>query len=339
MSHSDRWDRGAHMRRRDVISGIGATAAAWPLAARAQQKPLPLVGFLGSGSPGPYAAYVAAFRAGLSEAGYAEGEGVRIEYRWAEGDYSRLPALAADLVGREADLIATSGGTPAARAAKAATSTIPVVFVGVTDPIGAGLVASLARPDGNFTGYSDISSELTAKRLELISELVPSVTVIAFLVNPNSSANDPLIREVEAAARAKRVQLRVLRASTEAEIDAAFGTLIQFNAGALVVASDSFYGSRREQLIALASGHAMPAIYSVREFALAGGLMSYGPNIPALYRELGVYAGRILKGEKIADLPVQQPTKFELVINQKAAKALGLTIPPTVLARAAEIIR
>jgi putative ABC transport system substrate-binding protein len=325
------------MRRREFISGIGA-AAAWPLAAQAQREPMPVVGFLGSGSAGTSAVYTAAFRSGLGEVGYVEGQGVSVEYRWPDGDYNRLPALAADLVGREANVIVTGGGTPAAHAAQAATSTIPIVFVGVTDPVKAGFVTNLARPDGNLTGFSDISNELTAKRLELISELVPGITNVAFLVNPNNSALEPLIELVEAAARAKSVQLAILKASTNEEIDAAFTVFRQHLADALVVASDPFFGSRREQLIALASNHAMPAIYSVREYVTAGGLMSYGTSIPALYRELGIYCGRILNGEKPADLPIQQPTKFELVINKKVAKTLGLTVPPTLMARAPEII-
>jgi putative ABC transport system substrate-binding protein len=324
------------MNRRELLVFLGGVAGAWPLAAKAQQKAMPVVGFLGSGSPGQYAPFVTAFHQGLSESGYVEGRNLTVEYRWAEGHYDRLPALAADLVGRNVDLIAALGGTPPALAAKNATSTIPIVF-NVGDPVERDLVASLARPGGNLTGVSSLD-ELTAKRVELLSELVPQAKVIALLANPSNSTAERTIRDVQEAARAKAVQLHVLKAGTESEIDAAFATLVQLHAGALAIPSDAFLNSRRGQIVALASRHAIPAISNWREFAVAGGLISYGASLTALYRQVGVYAGKILKGAKPADLPVQQPTKFELVINLKTAKALGLTVPQSLLARADEVI-
>ncbi len=326
------------MNRRELMALLGGTAAAWPLAARAQQRAMPVIGFLSGTSPGPYASYVAAFHQGLSEAGYVEGQNIAIEYRWAEGHYDRLPALAADLVGRKVDVIAASGGTPAARAAKSATSTIPIVFTSGTDPVAAGLVTSLARPGGNLTGVSFLVVELNPKRLELLTELVPQARVIALLVNPTNTNAERTIRNMEEAARAKGVQLAILKVGSESEIDVAFASLVQLQAGALVVGADAFFNSRREQLVALASRHAVPAIYEGRESAASGGLISYGTSISSVYRQLGIYAGKILAGAKPADLPVQQPTKFELVINLKTAQALGLTVPQALLARADEVI-
>jgi ABC-type uncharacterized transport system substrate-binding protein len=304
--------------------------------AGAQQKGMPVIGYLHYGSPGSFAPYVTAFYHGLSETGYLEGQNVTVEYRWAEGRYDRLPALAADLVGCKIDVVAAFG-PPSARAAKSATSTIPVVF-GSGDSVGEGLVASLARPSGNLTGVSLLTVELMAKRLELLSEMVPLAGVIALLVNPNSPNTEPMIRDMQEAARAKGVQLPVLKAGAEDEIDAAFGSLVQLQAGGLVVGTDPFFNSRRKQLVALAARYTVPAIYEWREFAAAGGLISYGSSLTSVYRQIGIYAGKILKGASPADLPVQQPTTFDLVINLKTAKALGLTVPPSILARATEVI-
>jgi putative tryptophan/tyrosine transport system substrate-binding protein len=324
------------MRRRNLMTVL-AGAAAYPLLAGAQQKAMPVIGFLHSASPGPYAPNVAAFRQGLSDTGYVDGQNLAIEYRWAEGGYDRLPALAADLVSRKVDVIA-AGSAPSALAAKSATSTIPIVFTSGGDPVAAGLVASLARPGGNLTGVSIMASELTPKQLELLSQLVPQVGVFALLVNPNYPMTDPLIEDMQEAARAKGVQLHILKASTESEIDAAFAALVQLQAGALVVGVDPFFFTRREQLVALAARHAVPAIYGLREWAATGGLISYGLSLTAAYRQIGIYAGRILNGAKPADLPVQQPTTFELVVNLNTAKTLGLTVPPSILARADEVI-
>ena len=313
-------------------------AAAWSLAAHAQQKAMPVIGFLSAGSaPSSPDPYLAAFQQGLTETGYVEGQNLAMEYRVAEGHYERLPALAADLVGRKVDVIVTPGTVPA-RAAKSATSMIPIVFTGVGDPVATGLVASLARPGGDLTGFSNISSELNPKRLELLSELVPQAKVIALLVNPNQPNNERIVGEVEEAAHTKGVQLPILKAGTESEIDAAFATLVELHAGALFVGGDPFFFSRREQFLVLASRHAVPASYTWGEFAAAGGLISYGVRVTDSFRQAGVYAGKILKGAKPADLPVQQPSKFELVINLKTAKALGLTVPPSILSRADEVI-
>ena len=326
------------MRRRELLILISMVAIATSLAARAQQKAMPVIGYLSSSSPGLSAPFVAVFKKGLSEAGYAEGQNVAIEYRWAESQYDRLPGLAADLVGRNVDLIVTTGGAVSALAAKNATSTIPIVFVIGTDPIADGLVASLARPGGNVSGVGGLSVELMPKRLELISELVPRAGTIALLVNPKNSNAGRIISDVQDAARTKRLQIPILKASTEDEIDAAFATLGQLHVGALVVGADSFFNIRRDQLVAQAIRHAVPVIYPTREAALAGGLISYGPSLTAAFHQLGSYAGRILKGAKPADLPVEQPSVFELVINLKVATALGLTVSQALLARADEVI-
>jgi putative ABC transport system substrate-binding protein len=309
----------------------------WPPAARAQQKAMPVIGVLSGGSPGPNALFMAAFLQGLGETGYVEGQNVSIEYRYAEGRSDLLPALAADLVGRKVTVIA-AGLVPSALAAKSATSTIPIVFAAGTDPVEAGLVASLARPGGNLTGVSFLATELMAKRFELISDLVPQAGAIALLVNPNALNAEAMISDVRAAARVKRVQLDILKAATAAEIDTAFASLVRQRASALVVSSNAFFYTRRDQLVALASRHAIPAIYEWREFADSGGLVSYGTSLTGIVRQYGVYVGKILNGAKPADLPVQQPTKFELVINLKTAKALGLTVPQSIFARADEVI-
>jgi putative ABC transport system substrate-binding protein len=325
------------MRRRKFFGILGG-AALWPFAAPAQKKAMPVIGVLSTGSPNDSSGLImGAFRQGLSEAGYVEGQNLAIEYRWAEGNYGRLPALAADLVDRKVDLIMASS-PPAALAAKRATPTIPIVFRGGADPVGDGLIASLARPGGNLTGVITVANELIAKRLELLSELVPQAGVIALLVNQNTANAEHVIRDVQEAARTKGLQLHVLKASSESEIDTAFASLVQLHVGALVVAADPFLSSRRERLTALASRHAVPAIYAWREFAVSGGLISYGANLTAAFRLVGSYAGKVLKGAKPADLPAEQPTKFELVINIKTAKALGLTVPPSLLASADEVI-
>jgi putative ABC transport system substrate-binding protein len=308
---------------------------------RAQQaKEMPVIGYLSPFSPPPNLGALGRnpFQQGLSETGYVYGQNVAIEYRWAESNYDRLPALAADLVGRKVDVIVTEGGTPPALAAKSATSTIPIVFTFVGDPVASGLVTSLARPGGNLTGFSNISIELMPKLLDLVLEIVPQAGVIALLVNPDNPNAERIIRGTQEAARVKGVKLVVLKAATEGEIDAAFASLVQLQAGALVVDPDAFFNSRGEQLVALASRHVVPAIYAHRRLVAAGGLFSYGIDDTIVLRQAGIYAGRILKGAKPADLPVQQPTTFELVINLKTAKALGLTIPPTLLARADEVI-
>ena len=321
------------MKRREFIALLGGAAAAWPLAARAQQPAMPVIGFLDSRSPDAFADRLRGFRQGLKDTGYVEGENVAIEYRWAENQFDRLPELAAELVRRQVAVIVASGGAAAAFAAKAATTTIPIVFIVGEDPVRLGLVASLARPGGNLTGINFLSGELTAKRLELLRELVPGAARVAVLVNPANAANtETTLRDVEPAARAMGLQIQVLNASTSREIDAAFATIVRERPDALFVGSDAFFNARRVQLALLAARHGVPAIYSDREYAEAGGLMSYGSNIVDAYRQVGVYAGRILKGAKPADLPVVQSSKFELVINPQTARMLGLTVPPTLLA-------
>jgi ABC-type uncharacterized transport system substrate-binding protein len=326
------------MKRREFITLLGGAAASWPLVVRAQQPAMPVVGFLGGDSPDMDANRVRAFRQSLSENGFVESRDVTIEYRWAEGQYDRFPALAADLVRRQVNVIAAFGGAPSAQAAKAATNSIPIVFSTAVDPVEFGLVASLNRPGGNLTGVTILSVELGPKLLELLHELVPTVTVMALLVNPTSPFAETLSRDAQAAARTLGLQLHVLHASTERDFETAFATLVQLRAGALVIGGDVLFTNRSDQLAALTLRHAVPAIYSVREFALAGGLISYGPSIADAWRLMGIYTGRILNGEKPLDLPVQQVTKVELVINLKIANALGLALPLSLLGRADEVI-
>jgi putative tryptophan/tyrosine transport system substrate-binding protein len=328
------------MKRRQFISLLGGAAAAWPLAARAQQQgAMPVIGFLDSRSPDALTDRLRGFRQGLKDTGYVEGENVTIVFRWAENQFDRLPVLAAELVRRRVAVIATSGGPAVAFSAKAATTTIPIVFTVGEDPVRLGLVASLARPDGNLTGINFLVGELTTKRLELLRELVPAATRVALLVNPTQATNtESTLRDVASAARAMGLQIQVLNASTSREIDAAFATIVRERPDALFVGNDAFFNARRVQLALLAGRHGVPAIYSDRELAEAGGLMTYGSNIVNTYRQVGVYAGRILKGAKPADLPVVQSTKFELVINAQTARMLGLTMPDKLLATADEVI-
>ena len=313
------------MRRREFIT-IAGGAAMWPLTARAQQTTIPVIGFLGTERPESAADRLRAFGRGLSETGYVEGRNVMIEYRWADGRYDQLPGLAAELVRRRVEVIVTSS-PPAAIAAKAATTTLPIVFSGGIDPVKLGLVASLNRPGGNVTGVSQLSIELEGKRLGLLHELIPNASVIAMLVNPTFQGTDSITNDMQMAAHTLGLKLKVLHASSEHDFETAIASIVQQGAGALVVASDPFFFSRRDQLVAVVAHYAVPAIYQFREFAAAGGLMSYGTNLSDAYRQVGIYVGRILKGEKPADLPVMQPTKFELVINLKTARALGLDVP------------
>jgi putative ABC transport system substrate-binding protein len=325
------------MRRREFISLLGGAAAAWPLAARAQQPAMPVIGFLSGTSP--ETARLRAFRQGLKDAGFIEGENVAIEYRWADDQTDRLPALAAELAQRRVAVIAAIGGIPSALAAKAATTTIPIVFLVGVDPVRLGLVSNLPRPGGNLTGINVINSELASKRLELLRALVPGAIRIGVLVDPtNASGTDATLRDVGAAARTMGLQIQVLNASTSLELDAAFATLVRERSAALIVGSTPFFFDRRVQLALLAARHAAPAIYQDRHHAEVGGLISYGASLGDAYRHVGVYAGRILKGAKPADLPVVQPTRFELVINVSTARMLGLTVPDALLATADEVI-
>ena len=325
------------MKRREFIALVGGAAAAWPLAARAQQKGMPVIGFLGSTPPGPYAPFVAAFRQGLSEGGYIDGRNVAIEYRWAEGHYDRLPALAADLVRQRVAVILATGSTAPALAAKAATAEIPIVFESGGNPVAAGLVASLNRPGGNVTGVTVIFSALVPKRLDLLHQLVPKAAVLGALVNPNYPEADLQRRELREAAKTLGLPIEVQDA-TPTEIEAAFAVLVERKTDALLIANDPIFLSRRDQIIALAARHTVPTIYGLRQYADEGGLVSYGPSLTEALRQGGIYVSRILNGAKPAELPIVQPTKFELVINLKTAAALGLTIPPNVLAIADEVI-
>jgi putative ABC transport system substrate-binding protein len=325
------------MKRREFITLLGGAAAAWPLAARAQQPAMPVVGFVSARSPGISAHLVAGFRQGLTDGGYFEGQNVAVEYRWAEGHYDRLPGLTADLVQRQVAVIAAVSGTPTALAAKTATATIPIVFANGSDPVASGLVGSLNQPGGNITGTTFLAPHTVTKRLEILRDLVASAGPIAFLVNPNNAIADGETKEAERAAHALGLQLHVLNASSESDIDTAFAFLVQRRAAGLLLVSDVLIGANR-RLVVLTARHSIPAISPDREFAIAGGLMSYGGSQVASFRQAGLYSARILKGTKPADLPVLQPTKFELVVNLATAKALGLDIPPKVLALADEVI-
>ena len=326
------------MERREFITLLAGAAAAWPLPARAEQSAVPVIGFLNSVSPQPFANYVAGFRAGLKETGYIDGQNITIEFRWAEGHYDQLPGMAADLVRRKVAVLVSTGGAPSVMAAKAATSNIPIVFTIAVDPVQLGLVTSLSRPGGNITGVNFLSAALESKRLGLLRALLPGLQLIAVLLNPNRPDHADQTSQVQEAAATISQQTHILLASNESDLDAAFTTAVQMHAGAMLVATDQFFNSQRNKIIALAARHAIPAIYEQREYAQAGGLMSYGTNYRDGYRQVGVYAGRILKGEKPGDLPVVQSTKFELVINLKTAKALGIEVPPNLSAEADEII-
>ena len=326
------------MRRRDVITLLGGAAAAWPFAVRAQQPALPVIGFLGDATQSAYASYVDGFRRGLVDAGQVEGRDVTIELHWLEGRSDRAPVLAEELVRRRVAVIVVAGGTADVLAAKAATTTIPIVFAIGGDPVKFGLVASFNRPGGNVTGVSFLANLLATKQFEVLHEAVPKAAAIGLLVNPANPNAEPDTRELRSAAAALALKLLVISTRDEGEIDTAFATLAKQGAGAVLFSPDALFGGRRDKIVAQAARYALPTIYLVREYAMAGGLMSYGPNLAEAYRQAGVYAGRILKGEKPSDLPVIQPTRFDLVINLKTARALGLEIPPTLLARADEVI-
>jgi putative tryptophan/tyrosine transport system substrate-binding protein len=327
------------MKRREFITLLGGAAAAWPLTVRAQQAAIPVIGFVGSESPDRWASYVRAFQQGLREVGYVDGRNVEIEYRWAEGQNERMSGLIADLLRRPVTVLAVPGSTPAALAAKAASSTVPIVFAVAADPVQLGLVASLNRPGGNLTGVVTLNVEIAPKRLELLHELFPTATSFALLVNPtNPALAEPVSQQVQAAARTLGIKLHVLHASSEPDLDAVLATATRLQAVGLVVGPDPFFNSRIEQLAASTVRHGLPTVYQWREFAAGGGLLSYGSSISDVYRQAGIYTGRILKGEKPADLPVEQTTKVELFINLKTAKALGLTMPTALLVRADEVI-
>jgi putative ABC transport system substrate-binding protein len=325
------------LRRRDFITILGG-AAAWPLAGRAQQPALPVVGVLGGGSRDAFESGIAAFVRGLAETGYVDGRNAAIEYRWANGQYERLPALAADLIQRRVRVIVTVGGTPTAVVAKAATSTIPIVFVLGSDPVAAGLVRSLSRPGGNLTGVTNLTIELAQKRLEVMHDLVPQVGTIGVLVNPANSVDETLMKDTEAAARLLGLRVYAVRAQVDSDLQPGFESLVRQQAGGLVVGGDPFHQSRRYQIVALAARYRIPTVYYSREYVKVGGLLSYGVDSAVGYSLAAAYAGRILKGEKPEDLPVQQPSKFEIVINLQTAKAQGIEVPATLLARADEVI-
>jgi putative tryptophan/tyrosine transport system substrate-binding protein len=329
----------SHIERRKFLATLGGAAAAWPFAVRAQQPAMPVIGFLSNASPDLYSDRLRTFRQGLKEAGYVEGQNVQIEYRWAEGHNDRLPALAAELVHRQVTVIAAAGGTPSAIAAKAATATIPIAFGVAVDPVEVGLVASLSRPGGNLTGVTNLNAEVGPKRLELLHELLLAATSLGVLVDPTSpTLAEAFLRDLQPAADALGVHLHVLHASTESDLETVFPNLVQLRASGLIIGPGSFFAGRGKQLGAVSLRHAMPTVFQYREFVAAGGLMSYGSDETEYYRLVGIYVGRILKGEKPGDLPVQQATKVELIINLKTARALGLTIPLPLVGRADEVI-